>query len=109
MEVYTALNSIVYFIREAFKGFFRNRATALGSVITIFLSLLILGVFSVGAVVVGNVVDSVESKVSITAYVADDAKEKQIQKVESYIEGLDGVASVSFTTRIRRLRTSRSP
>jgi len=93
----------VYFIREAFKGFFRNRATALGSVITIFLSLLILGVFSVGAVVVGNVVDSVESKVSITAYVADDAKEKQIQKVESYIEGLDGVASVSFTTKDQAL------
>ena len=103
MEVYTALNSIVYFIREAFKVFFRNRATALGSVITIFLSLLILGVFSVGAVVVGNVVDSVESKVSITAYVADDAKEKQIQKVESYIEGLDGVASVSFTTKDQAL------
>ena len=103
MEVYTALNSIVYFIREAFKGFFRNRATALGSVITIFLSLLILGVFSVGAVVVGNVVDSVESKVSITAYVADDAKEKQIQKVESYIEVLDGVASVSFTTKDQAL------
>ena len=103
MEVYTALNSIVYFIREDFKGFFRNRATALGSVITIFLSLLILGVFSVGAVVVGNVVDSVESKVSITAYVADDAKEKQIQKVESYIEGLDGVASVSFTTKDQAL------
>ena len=97
------MNSIVYFIREAFKGFFRNRATALGSVITIFLSLLILGVFSVGAVVVGNVVDSVESKVSITAYVADDAKEKQIQKVESYIEGLDGVASVSFTTKDQAL------
>lgn len=103
MEVYTALSSIVYFIREAFKGFFRNRATALGSVITIFLSLLILGVFSVGAVVVGNVVDSVESKVSITAYVADDAKEKQIDKVESYIEGLDGVASVSFTTKDQAL------
>lgn len=103
MEVYTALSSIVYFIREAFKGFFRNRATALGSVITIFLSLLILGVFSVGAVVVGNVVDSVESKVSITAYVADDAKEKQIDKVESYIEGLDGVASVSFTSKDQAL------
>ncbi|MGN0261707.1 MAG: permease-like cell division protein FtsX [Eggerthellaceae bacterium] len=97
------MSSIVYFIREAFKGFFRNRATALGSVITIFLSLLILGVFSVGAVVVGNVVDSVESKVSITAYVADDAKEKQIDKVESYIEGLDGVASVSFTTKDQAL------
>lgn len=97
------MHSILYFIREAFKGFVRNRATALGSVITIFLSLLILGVFIIGASVVGNVVDSVESKVSITAYVADDAKKKQIEKVEDYIEGLDGVASVSFTTKDQAL------
>lgn len=97
------VHSLVYFIREAFKGFVRNRATALGSVITIFLSLLILGIFVIGASVVNNVVDSVESKVSITAYVADDAKEKQIDKVEEYIEGLDGVASVSFTTKDQAL------
>lgn len=105
----TALHSILYFIREAFKGFVRNRATALGSVITIFLSLLVLGVFGIGAVVVDNVVQSVESKVSITAYIADDAKEKSIQKVEDYIEGLDGVASVSFTTKdeaLEKFKTS---
>ena len=40
-----SMPSIFYFIREAFKGFARNFSTALGSIVTIFLSLLIIGVF----------------------------------------------------------------
>ena len=97
------MSSIAYFIREAFKGFARNLSTALGSVVTIFLSLLIIGVFLIGGVIVDNIVDSVEDKVSITAYVADDAKEKDIQTVEDFIKGLDGVESVSFTDKDQAL------
>ena len=98
-----SMSSLAYFIREAFKGFARNLSTTLGSVITIFLSLLIIGVFLIGGVVVNNIVKSVEDKVTITAYVADDASDANIQKVEDYIKGLDGVASVSFTTKDQAL------
>ena len=97
------MSSIAYFIREAFKGFARNLSTALGSIVTIFLSLLIIGVFLVGGVVVDNIVDSVESKVSITCYIADDAEDADIQTVENFINGLDGVASVSFTSKDQAL------
>ena len=85
------------------KGFARNFSTALGSIVTIFLSLLIIGVFLIGGVVVDNIVKSVESKVSITAYIADDAEDADIQSLQNYIEGLDGVASVSFTTKEQAL------
>ena len=37
------MHSLIYFIREAFKGFHRHLSTAVGSIITIFLSLLIIG------------------------------------------------------------------
>ena len=39
------MSSFGYFIREAFIGFKRNLSTSLGSVITVFLSMLIVGVF----------------------------------------------------------------
>lgn len=97
------MSSIAYFIREAFKGFARNLSTALGSIITIFLSLFIIGVFLIGGVVVDNIVQSIESKVSITAYVSDDAKEKDIQTVEGFIKGLDGVSNVTFVTKEQAL------
>ncbi len=56
-----------------------------------------------GGSVVSNVVESVESEVSITAYVADDAKQADIDAVEAFIERIDGVESVSFTTKEQAL------
>ena len=101
------MSSFFYFIKESFKGFTRNLSTALGSIVTIFLSLLIIGVFLVGGFVIEKLVSSVENEVSITAYVADDASEADIQTVENYIKGLDGVASVSFTTKDQALEKFR--
>ena len=97
------MSSFVYFFKESLKGFSRNLSTALGSIVTIFLSLMIVGIFLVGGVVVQKVVDSIESKVSITAYVADDASEADIKSLEDSIKKLDGVSNVSFTTKDQAL------
>ena len=93
------MHSLIYFIREAFKGFHRHLSTAVGSIITIFLSLLIIGAFAIGGFIVNNIVSSIESEVNITAYVGDDADQKDIEAFESWVSGIDGVAKVSFTSK----------
>lgn len=102
------MSSFGYFLRESFKGFARNLSTALGSIVTIFLSLLIIGIFIVGGTVVENIISSVESEVSITAFVSDDASDADIQSLENYIKGLDGVSSVGFTTKDEALDNFRN-
>ena len=97
------MSSLIYFLRESLKGFTRNLSTSLGSIVTIFLSLLIIGTFLLAGTVLGNVMQSVESEVSITAYLSDKASEANIMSLKSYIEGLDGVAEVSFTTKEQAL------
>ncbi len=97
------MSSIGYFFTESLKGFARNLSTALGSIVTIFLSLMIIGIFLVGGLVIDGIVNSVESKVSITAYVADDASTSDINSLENQIENMSGVASVSFTTKDQAL------
>lgn len=97
------MSSLLYFFRESLTGFKRNLSTALGSIITIFLSLLIIGIFCICGVIINNVVTSVENQVSITAYVADDASEQDIHAVERYIQELPGVESVDFTTKDQAL------
>ena len=94
-----AFSNLGYSMREAGHHFRRNWTTACGAIVTIFLSLFIIGVFLVGATVVDNIVKSVESEVSITAYVSDDAKDADVKDVQEYIKGLEGVSSVSFTTK----------
>lgn len=93
------MSSLFYFFKESLQGFTRNLSTALGSIVTIFLSLLIIGVFMVGGVMVENMISSVEEEVSITAYVADSAEQESIDSLMSDIRAIDGVASVGFTTK----------
>lgn len=97
------MSSLFYFFKESLQGFARNLSTTLGSIITIFLSLLIIGVFLVGGAMIERLMSSVESEVSITAYVADDASQNDIDSVMDYVRGLDGVANVSFTTKDQAL------
>lgn len=102
------MRSLGYFFKESLQGFTRNLSTALGSIITIFLSLLIIGVFLVGASIIGNLVTSIENEVSITAYVADDAEQSDIDSLVAAIRKMDGVASVSFTTKEQALEDFRN-
>ena len=102
------MSSLIYFFKQSLQGFARNLSTTLGSIITIFLSLLIIGVFVSSGIMVENIVESVESEVSITAYVSDDAKEADVQNMQKYIEGLEGVANVTFTTKEQALENFRN-
>ena len=101
------MSSLIYFLKQSLQGFARNLSTTLGSIITIFLSLFTIGLFLMGGAVIQNVVQSVENEVSITAYVADEASESDIAAAQDYIRGLDGVASVSFTTKDQALEKFR--
>ncbi|MBQ9002653.1 MAG: permease-like cell division protein FtsX, partial [Eggerthellaceae bacterium] len=102
------MSSLVYFFKQSLQGFTRNLSTTLGSIITIFLSLFIIGLFLVGAAVIDNIVKSVESEVSITAYIDDDAKESDINAMEDYVKGPNGVSSVTFTTKEQALEDFRN-
>ncbi len=92
------MSSIGYFFKESLQGFARNLSTALGSIITIFLSLLIIGVFLVAGSMLENLMSSVESEVSITAYVSDEAPDSDIDRVMNEIRDMPG-----FTTKDQAL------
>ena len=103
------MRSLIYFIKEALIGFKRNLSTALGSIITIFLSLAMIGVFLIAGFVVNNIVADVEDEISITCYIADGntASSSRVQQFESWVQGLDGVKSVSFTSKEQALQNFR--
>lgn len=105
------MSSLLYFLREALVGFKRNLSTAMGSIITIFLSLLIIGLFLIGGIMVENIVKSIESEVMITCYVADDAQQADIQKLQDDIKKMQDVKEVKFTNKdeaLEKFRTSMS-
>lgn len=88
-----------YSLREAGRHFRRNWSTVLGAVVTIFLSLFIIGIFVLGSALLNNMVGSVEDKVTIQAFLSDDADQSAVDALKTKIEGWDNVESVTYKSK----------
>lgn len=94
-----APSNIGYSLREAMHHFKRNFGTTFGAIVTIFLSLFIIGTFVFLSALVDNMVGNVEDKVTIQAYLADDASQDAIDALQTKIEGWDNVESVTYKSK----------
>lgn len=94
-----APSNLGYSTKEAFRHFFRNWTTSFGAVITIFLSLFIIGLFIVGSVLVNSAIGNVEDQVTIQAYISDDASDEAVEAYQGKLERMDNVKNVEFVSK----------
>ncbi len=92
-----------YFIRESLTSFRRNWVMSLGAVITIYLSLLIVGVSVGGSMIASQVVKDVEEKVQIRVFLKDGAAPADLDALQSVLEKDARVKSVTYTTKEQAL------
>ena len=97
-----------YSVREAGYHFKRNFGTSFGAVITIFLSLFIIGLFAIASSMINNVVGDVESRITIQVFLADDADQTAVDSLESRMTGWEGVESVTYKSKDEALEEYRS-
>lgn len=97
------LSNLRYSLREAFLHFRRNWSTALGAVVTIFLSLFIIGLFMIGSTMLSRMVGSVEDKVTIQAFLGDNANKDTVDQMQSTIEKWSNVESVTYKSKDQAL------
>ena len=91
-----APSNVGYSFKEAVSHFFRNWTTSLGAVITIFLSLFIIGLFIMGSAMLNSVIGSVEDQVVINAFISDDASQEDIDAFKTELESWSNVKSVTY-------------
>lgn len=94
-----APSNLGYSLREADSHFTRNWTTSLGAVITIFLSLFIIGLFIIGSAMINSMIGSVQDTVKISAFISDDASDEDVEAFMEKIEGWDNVKNVEFKTK----------
>ena len=94
-----APSNLGYSTKEAFRHFFRNWTTSFGAIITIFLSLFIIGLFIVGSVLVNSAIGNVEDQVTIQAYISDDASDEAVEAYQDKLERMDNVKNVEFVSK----------
>ncbi len=103
-----APSNIGYSIREALHHFRRNFGTTVGAIVTIFLSLFIIGLFAMGSVILSNMVGSVEDKVTIQAFISDDADQSDVDDLQAKIESWSNVESVTYKSKSEALEEYKS-
>lgn len=97
------MSKLIYFIKEAVISSRRNLGTTIGGVVTIFLSLLMIGVTIVFSVMIGNLATSFEDEVNVRLYISDKATDAQIKTFDEYLATLEtdegNIATVDFRNK----------
>lgn len=96
-----------YFLKEAGQSFRRNWVMSLGAIITIFLSLLLIGTSLMVTGIASSLIKHVESKVSIQVFIRDDAAPQDITALQTKLTADPLVKSVNFTTKEQALESFR--
>lgn len=91
--------NVGYFVSESITNFRRNWVMSLGAVITIYLSLLLVGVFIATGFVVNSVVQSVEDKVTIQVFLKDGAATADVNALQEKLLDDTLVKGVDYTSK----------
>lgn len=103
-----APSNFTYSLRETGHHFRRNWGSVLGAIVTIFLSLFIIGLFVVASNILNNMVGSVEDQVTIQAFLSDDADQAVVDQLQEEIRSWDNVESVTYRSKEENLEEYRS-
>ncbi len=97
------MSKLLYFLRESITSSRRNLGTTIGGIITIFLSLLMVGITIVFSIMIGNLAASFEEEVNVRLYISDEATDAQIKTLDSFLKSLENdqgnIASVDFRNK----------
>lgn len=94
------MSKILYFLKESLISARRNLGTTVGGIVTLFLSLFMVGISIMFSVMIGNVTSSFEEEVNIRAYIADSAKDAQIEEFNAFLQSMQtdegNISSITF-------------
>ena len=79
-----------------------------GAVVTIFLSLFIIGLFILGSAMLDNLIGTVEDQVTIQAFRADEAEQAKVDSLQRSIQGWENVESVTYKSKDQALEEYRN-
>ncbi len=102
-----APSNLGYSLHEAGRHFRRNWSTALGAVVTIFLSLFVIGLFVIGSVLLNRLAGDVENQVTIQAFLSDGADKSAVNAFQQKISGWDFVDDVTYKSKEEALESYR--
>lgn len=92
-------SSLGYFWKETFYSLFRNKFMAVASVLTVTLSMFILGVFLCVVLNINHMATYLENQVEMTVYLKDGLNTEQVMAVGKKLKALPDLKEIKFTNK----------
>jgi cell division transport system permease protein len=99
-----ALNSFKYIFSQAFLSLKRNIWLTLASVLTVMISLTLLGSSILFLANTTNIASTFESQVEIAVFLDDSLNEEQTNQIQNRIKNLAGIQQVTLTPKEQAIR-----
>ncbi|NLK94279.1 MAG: ABC transporter permease [Clostridiales bacterium] len=90
------INTVNYLVSDAFKSLRRNKTISLASVITVFITFIVLGVFSLIAQNASLMIAGVQDKIEIKVYLDKDIKLIDEREIQIKIREEEGVSDIQY-------------
>lgn len=91
--------NLIYILKEGYSGFQRAKLAAVASVITISISLLLVGIFLIVSLNTSRIISLIEEKVEIEAFIHEPITKNQIDEIKKSILAISGVDSIQFISK----------
>ena len=87
------------FVKEGLKGFFRNGIMSMASILVLFSSLFLIGIFATVIMNVNHNLEQMQDFKELVCYMELDADDDKIQAAEEKIKGFANVTNVTFVSK----------
>ncbi|MHB0976720.1 MAG: permease-like cell division protein FtsX [Candidatus Aquicultorales bacterium] len=90
---------LFYFLRESLQSFKRNWVMSTAAIITVAVSLLVVGGVMIGASTIGNIIKSEEQKVEVVTYVKEGTPPESVDALQNEIISWSQVKNVAYVSK----------
>ena len=101
------MSRFFFFIREGLRALRRSAAPGVASIVTVAITVLLLGVLIPILQTTDSKADEVRDQVGLRVFLYDDATQADISSLQSQIQNMEHVASVEFVSKAQALEILR--
>ena len=94
-----------YLVSEGFKNVFKNKKSAIISIITMICAMFLFGIFFAIGENINSVLEQVQMKQGMEVFLFDFTTEEQKNEMEKQIKALDGVNTVTYKNKEKALES----
>ncbi len=91
--------SFSYIVREGFSGFRRAKLAAAGSITTIIISLIFLGIYFILSTNTSRIIEGIRGKVEMEVFLQEPVSPKRVEELRSALTDIEGIQGVQYVSK----------